>query len=246
MKRFNILLLFIVFASFTLTACRHPLERRESGDFMYCFALDSMSKKCVTIMELSEQGKQKETIVFPTEIDGLLVKSFGGEFGLRTEGKIESENLKQVYLHSQIELFINNHAFSELKGYTLYSGYSIDIYAYLSHAETIYVSKNDNIWLEDIDSDHEFLQKIKYANVIYYYNYDNKTVFFVDDCDGTIVNVTPPNPYREGYEFIGWYKEAECLNRWDFDKDIVPSKEYDEEGNYLLKETRLYAKWEKK
>ena len=139
MKRFNILLLFIVFASFTLTACKHPLERRESGDFMYCFELDSMSKNCVTIMELSEQGKQKETIVFPTEIDGLLVKSFGGEFGLRTEGKIESENLKQVYLHSQIELFINNYAFSELKGYTLYSGYSIDIYAYLSHAETIYI-----------------------------------------------------------------------------------------------------------
>ena len=37
---------------------------------MYCFALDSMIKKCVTIMELSEQGKQKETIVFPTEIAG--------------------------------------------------------------------------------------------------------------------------------------------------------------------------------
>ena len=69
-------------------------------------------------------------------------------------------------------------------------------------------------------------------------------MIFVDDCDGTIVNVVPPNPIREGYKFKGWYKEKECINKWDFEKDIIPSKEYDKEGNYIFKETAIYAGWE--
>ena len=50
-------------------------------------------------------------------------------------------------------------------------------------------------------------------------------------------------PTRIGYTFMGWYKEPECINKWDFDNDIVPSKEYDENGQYILKEIKLYAKW---
>ena len=55
----------------------------------------------------------------------------------------------------------------------------------------------------------------------------------------------PPNPYRKGYEFLGWYKEPECINICDFENDIVPSKEYDKNGDYILKEIKLYAKWGK-
>jgi hypothetical protein len=220
-----------------------PLERSEYGDYLYRVTNDSMRKHCITIMELSEQGKQKETIVFPTEINGVLVKAFGDEFGFRIEGKIESENLKNVYMHSQIERFVNDNSFNELKGYTLYSGFSEDMSRYFVFYDTVYLSKEDNTWLNKLESDHEVFEKVRYANVIYYYNYDNKTTFFVDDCDGTVVNVIPPNPYRKGYEFLGWYKEPECINKWDFDNDIVPSKEYDENGQYILKEIKLYAKW---
>ena len=85
---------------------------------------------------------------------------------------------------------------------------------------------------------------IKVANVVYYLNDDTEDTFFVDDCDGTIVNVVPPNPIREGYKFKGWYKEKECINKWDFEKDIIPSKEYDKDGNYIFKETAIYAGWE--
>lgn len=54
----------------------------------------------------------------------------------------------------------------------------------------------------------------------------------------------PEKPKREGYTFGGWYKEAECINKWSFDMDKVPDKSYDEKGNYLFSETRLYAKWD--
>ena len=44
--------------------------------------------------------------------------------------------------------------------------------------------------------------------------------------------VAPADPSRSGYTFGGWYKEAACINAWDFSADIVT-------GNITL-----YAKWE--
>ena len=92
---------------------------------------------------------------------------------------------------------------------------------------------------------YKSLDKCNKANVLYDLNYGENNIFLVDDCDGTTVNVLPPNPIRQGYNFIGWYKEPECINIWDFENDIVPAKEYNENGEYILKETILYAKWEK-
>ncbi len=47
--------------------------------------------------------------------------------------------------------------------------------------------------------------------------------------------ITVPNdPTKSGCIFKGWYKEAEFLNAWDFDTDVIT-------GN-----TTLYAKWEEK
>ena len=244
MKRFIIISLFMMCFCCALSGCgSDPLERSEYGDYLYRVRYDSMNNHCITIMELSEQGKQKETIVFPTEIKGKLVKAFGDEFGYRTEGEIKSENLKNVYMHSQIERFVKIGVFNSLTDCTIYSGYDTDMDEYFMFFETIYLSKDDNRWLNEFESNHKVFEKVRYANVIYYYNYDNKTTFFVDDCDGTVVNVIPPNPYRKGYEFLGWYKEPECINKWDFENDIVPSKEYDENGQYILKEIKLYAKW---
>jgi uncharacterized repeat protein (TIGR02543 family) len=44
----------------------------------------------------------------------------------------------------------------------------------------------------------------------------------------------PADPTLNGYDFGGWYKEAECKNAWDFDKDIVD------------KNITIYAKWTQK
>lgn len=53
----------------------------------------------------------------------------------------------------------------------------------------------------------------------------------------------PEGPMREGYQFGGWYKEAECETPWDFERDRTPAEEYDEEGNVIFREKELYAKW---
>ena len=41
----------------------------------------------------------------------------------------------------------------------------------------------------------------------------------------------PSAVYRDGYSFTGWYKEANCVNEWDFSKDTV------------TKDMTLYAGW---
>ncbi len=44
--------------------------------------------------------------------------------------------------------------------------------------------------------------------------------------------LTPPdNPYKDGYYFAGWYKDAECTKAWNFDVDTVDT------------DCTLYAKW---
>ena len=41
----------------------------------------------------------------------------------------------------------------------------------------------------------------------------------------------PPEPSRGGYAFIGWYKDAACVNPWNFSADIITT------------DINLYAKW---
>ncbi len=48
---------------------------------------------------------------------------------------------------------------------------------------------------------------------------------------------------RDGYAFDGWYKEPECMNRWDFDADTLPEVKYTDDEEEIYQETKLYAKW---
>ncbi|MEG2086460.1 MAG: InlB B-repeat-containing protein [Clostridia bacterium] len=53
-------------------------------------------------------------------------------------------------------------------------------------------------------------------------------------------------PEREGYTFIGWYKEPECINEWNFESDKTPAEVLDKTtGEPITQITRLYAKWTK-
>ena len=88
------------------------------------------------------------------------------------------------------------------------------------------------------------------SNTVFCFNYENSPnggVFFVDNSDyGGVVKNTPYNPIRDGYEFIGWFKEAECVNKWKFDTDTLPTVDIDENGNVTeFIETKLYAGWRK-
>ncbi len=72
-----------------------------------------------------------------------------------------------------------------------------------------------------------------YCNLIYLTNVDNE-VYFKDVYKDQLIDYIPNDPVRKGYVFKGWYKEKECINKWDFENDICAASEF----NFL------FAKWE--
>lgn len=90
---------------------------------------------------------------------------------------------------------------------------------------------------------------VSIANVTYKFNYENApndNYFFINNFErGGLIKNTPYEPIRDGYKFAGWYKEPECINVWNFEKDTLPPPEYDENGDLIFIETILYAKWNK-
>ncbi len=89
--------------------------------------------------------------------------------------------------------------------------------------------------------------KICKANTSYMFNYvdaPNDGYFFIQDYEyGEKIEETPYIPLREGYVFGGWYKEAACINKWNFEKDTLPQTLYNENGEEIYQEIKLYAKW---
>ena len=95
----------------------------------------------------------------------------------------------------------------------------------------------------------EYEQFFQIANTSYMFNYEgepNEGYFFINEFErGGLIEDTPYEPQRAGYKFAGWYKEAACINAWDFERDRLPQAEYDADGNLKFIETKLYAKWVK-
>lgn len=132
-------------------------------------------------------------------------------------------NLKKIVLQKAVEWFSDEY-------YSVFENYPMTITYVPSYAY-----RND------------FSEISVYANISYMYNFENaenEGYYWVDNFDyGTRIEYIPENPEREGYIFGGWFKESECENIWDFDKDTLPEQKFDEEGKEVYQETRLYAKW---
>ena len=223
----------------------------ENGDFKYRLYTGT-HKKFIKLDGLTEEGKKKEIIVVPTEIDGYPVEwlSSGLDlFSSRSDfdfGFIESENLKAIYLpHSKIttdayETFLDCPNLEKI----VYIGVNA-----FKHTYNLY--HNQKIYFPCLDEREEFTDyrygNVYYANISYYYNYenaDNEGFYWVDHFTyGETIGYIPEEPKRTGYTFDGWYKEAECENKWEFASDTLPQAKYDHLGDELMQETKLYAKW---
>lgn len=130
----------------------------------------------------------------------------------------------EVFLHvySPKYCYVTQTAFDKLKS------------RYVDYRECVYKMN-----LEGID--------FQVANTTFMFNYEqspNKDVFFINDfVRGGLIENVPYGPMRDGYAFAGWYKEPTCINKWDFENDTLPAPQYDEEGELIFAETKLYAKW---
>ncbi|MBP5467157.1 MAG: InlB B-repeat-containing protein [Clostridia bacterium] len=238
-------------------------ETYEYGDYFYC--LDGNDK--AVILGLTEEGQLEEYLIIPAEIDGR--KTSVGCSDMYQARAIErrtgsqkntwaNENLKKVFLSTETR--INHYGWSN-RG-SVFS-YNINLQAIVFIGEDAEYAKNyfyserfakclvlcqSSVYENDETAEDGKIYAegaFAPANVSYKYNYDgaeNDGYYFIDDYDGTVINFIPPEPTRENYVFGGWYKEKECINIWDFESDVVPPKNA-EENVWEYAETALYAKW---
>ena len=236
MKRATLIICLLLICTILLTvfaSCKK--NDLEYEDFKYRIHYEE-NNNYVRIVDLTEQGKQKEVLIIPTTIEGIPVKfiekphwSLFGE----TSTIWQSTKLKKVFIPSNI--------------YIAY--YTFDGCTALSQVFIVLGNDDDKSFgydpLESLKADifvpYEYYKnnnysRIKPANINYYFNYknsDNDGVYWIDNVEQgeRIIDIPPTAPTRKGWTFGGWYTEPECINKWEF-TNTVPENGVD-----------LYAKW---
>lgn len=183
----------------------------------------------IAIAGLTKSGLKQEVLESPREIDGKPVRLVGFPYGslmsYRLYG-VESEKLRKVYIHDNIEEIVHLNA-DEADVMICSNTYLIN-----TGRNTI---KNCYIYKSLFDKD----EPVGYqpANITFMNNYSDEVnggYYRLDNIVSGETIPTPPKPERSGYEFTGWYTEPECTNAWNFDMSL--SIEENEEF-------RLYANW---
>lgn len=172
------------------------IEYKEYEDFTY-YIYD----KKAYLTGLTSQGKEKEILYMPEEIDSYPVVSLGGVYYKNNtyEGKFESTNLK-VFVITKPIVRIPETIFSGCNNLEkiLYNS-EFSLYKSLDTYKQVKVNnKIINIYGVNFENTEVF----KKANIKYLV--DNK-LYFIDYEDNDKINVKPITPIKEGYEFVGWY-----------------------------------------
>lgn len=228
----------------------HYFTEYESGYFRYAAYSLMDGKRCAVIVGLTESGLEQEALIFPIELDGREVYGIGYETQANTispwapiieVGSLESKNLKKLFFLKNpiIDIGTNVDFSSKIKAvyWNLEEQYQGWGYNPLITTRSYYKKFNNEVF-----------KNVIFANVMYMYNYENSPnegCYWIDSYDEGLITFMPPMPQREGYYFVGWYKEPECINKWDFDVDKT-GKETKMDDNNLDSEYEgiyLYAKW---
>ena len=201
------------------------------------------------ITGLTEEGQQQRFLVIPEEIDGVKVYTIGERPLLQMWSSIGyadicSDKLEKIYIPFSTEIISGSFRNSSnlMKVVSIRDDYYINGFEYSikrCYSREVYIERG---YTRDC---------YVMSNVSYFYNYEteeNNGYYWIDDWDyGSKIEFIPPEPEREGYTFGGWYKEPECINKWDFETDVLPEErtEVNEEGEeeVIYQETKLYAKW---
>ena len=226
----------------------------ESGDWRYAVRKNKDGTKEGYLIGFTEEGKQKECVVLPTELDGVTI--VGICYRYRTSimsssrvGKIESDCLKRIYVPNAYTYTKKDYA----NIVTLLPSDCLQIVWQDRNADTgwsvrIFMDKHyilaDNLCNSETEKWH---YEGYVANVSYMHNYDNAPndgYYWADNYENDLIKYIPPEPKREGYTFDGWYKDKECTEKWDFESDKTGGNIQYVFG-YQYTGTYLYAKWRK-
>ena len=244
-------LIFYLVTALLLTSCGNP--DYEDDYFVYRLESEHGGTKNLYYMAigLTELGKQQKVLAIPETFNDLEVVLRGGPaYATALNCTISSRNLEKLFVPYTInawerECFQEKQKIITITNTPIYDGNTYRFNMYVSS----YLYENANKYLESIGyiTKYNDIRKCHIANVSYHFNYEgapNVGYYWLDDYDyGEQISYIPKEPIREGYIFSGWYKEKECINKWDFELDRLPNELLDEENEIVFQETMLYAKW---
>ena len=239
-----LMITILVSTTLMLCACSGCTRNEDWGYFTVKFYDD---RETAYITGLTELGKQQRFLVIPEEIDGVKVYTIGERPPLQMWSSIGwadmcSEKLEKVYITSSVHIVSGSFRNSPnlMKVVSMAGAFKIESTQFIK----TYVSSEE---YNNLSSNSLYYYAFDKANVSYFNNFEteeNYGYYWIDDWDyGGKIEFIPPEPEREGYTFGGWYKEPECINKWNFETDTLPEQKLDEEGREVYQETRLYANW---
>jgi|JTFN01.1.fsa_nt_gb hypothetical protein len=243
-KKIMIFIVFVLMLSLVACSDGDPYDSVVSGDFIY--TKWSMTEGEIAIIELSDEGKQKETLIFPFMLDGLKVTHIGSKFGLKDSGILEIDNARNIYFTYNTPFVKTGIEYANGSNTVTINVYVGDVNAAFDLFAWEHQLNNSSIFMTQsliLDLESRGFGRENYipANIEYYI--DEDTLYFVDNAEGTLVNVVPPTPFKDGYEFVGWFKDTDFNQPFVFDEDVIPIKQFDNE-NLLINITKIYAKWQ--
>ena len=243
-----LIIIFVAFAVIFIFCGQafKPYEVKRDGYFQYIIIGEQSrfprqgSEAAVVIVGFTTSGLEQEVIEIPREIDGIPVQQIGYQDHLLLDDYyVYSENLRKMYIHDNIR-YIN---FFEQQ-------FKQEGEMNESHVDIMICSMNDDFYIGPYSSyrkvyfygsmidEIDINRLISPANIVFMNNYSeevNEGYYRLDNIESGETIPEPPAPERTGYEFTGWYTEAECTSKWNFGTSPVI-----EEGE----EFRLYAGWQ--
>ena len=248
----KMIMLISLWALGTLTSCSDgKLPEYESTYFKYAVETKDDGSKVGYLTGFTELGLEQTHLILPEELDGIKIRGFGYKYskpffvGYTFVGPdtFVSTNLKKLYINydNANREWRHDYNYGQLP-----NCYSIHWRGEDSLGIVMPLVK-DSIYGYNIYLKRHYTHGIL-ANVSYMYNYEgaeNEGYYWVDSYDQSLIEFIPPEPQREGYTFVGWYKEEECINEWDFKVDITKEEIYPSTISRFEEYpgTYLYAKW---
>lgn len=243
MKKILIFIVSVLMLSLVACSDGDPYDSVVSGDFIYTEW--SMPDGEIAIIGLSDEGELKDTLIFPVMLDGLKVTQIGSYFGLKDSGLLEIDNARNIYftyntpyVKTGIE-YANGSNTVTINVYLGDDNPSFDLFTWEQQLNNSCIFMTQSL-ITDLESRGFGRENYIAANIEYYI--DKDTLYFIDNAEGSLVNVVPPTPYKDGYEFVGWFKDTDFSYPFVFDDEVIPTKQFDDESK-LINITKIYAKW---
>ena len=229
-----------------LSGCGIGLRLYENEYYVYTVGYDSDN---ISILGLTDKGREQEYLVIPETIEGKKVVSLSyndyntekitKKYGDIKYSGLQSDKLRKVFITPTVSV--------NYEGFFQVSKNSIEVF-YISNGTKLQDNAHHYTYYYTKDNDeYKLRMEGRAANVSYYYNYEtasNDGYYWIDNYNyGEIIEYILENPIRDGYTFGGWYKESECINEWDFEINTLPQAQYNEDNQEIYQETKLYAKW---